>query len=267
MISRQTLFPVVATVALMMGCDSKPTDKIPTTAPTAIKQPFEVLAHLQYIGVRKDLKDLPVIAPTDSDLAKGAAWWFTSHAGDMGIALTEDEIKTFGLEELKQQGLIATIARKTLTQKMDEMAAKQPSEPAPKKAKKAEKAEDSNQEQLPPEMKGLDPAKLDFPQNSPLYEKEIKPAVDKHLRPLYNAGLYRLLKGVPTDMWGDIVINSVKPNPGGTKYQDVFLAFKGVIIMQVTVTQNDNGTWGISYIQFKKGPRALEIMMKQAQAN
>jgi hypothetical protein len=255
----------------MVGCDSKPTEKIPTTAPTAIKQPFEVLGHLQYIGVRKDFKAIPVIAPTDPEIAKGAAWWFTSHSGDMGIAMSDDEIKLFGLEDLKKEGLISTVARKTLTAKMDEIAAKQQAAPpAPKNAKNAKNAKtevDPIKEQLPPEMKDLDVSKLDFPQNSPAYEKQIKPAVDKHLRPLYNGGLYRLLKGVPTDMWGDIVINSVKQNAQGPKYQDVFLAFKGIVIMQVTVMQNENGTWGISYIQFKKTPRGLELMLKQAQAN
>ena len=79
--------PAVAGIALILGCDSKPADKIPTTAPTAIMEPHEVLQHLQYMAVRKDMKHTSLIVPVDPDIIHGSAWWFNKHAGDMGNLL------------------------------------------------------------------------------------------------------------------------------------------------------------------------------------
>ena len=142
MISKHVWIPAALAIAAIVGCDSKPAEKIPTTAPTAIKEPHEVLKHLQYIAVRKDLKDISLVSPVDPQVADGAAWWFTSHSGDMGISLTADEIASLGVGNVKDMGYIAPgVARKDLQAKLDELSAKGQTAPAPKGKKDKKAAE------------------------------------------------------------------------------------------------------------------------------
>lgn len=265
MISKHVWIPAALAIAAIVGCDSKPAEKIPTTAPTAIKEPHEVLKHLQYIAVRKDLKDISLVSPVDPQVADGAAWWFTSHSGDMGIALSADEIASLGVGNIKDMGYIAAgVARKDLQAKLDELSAKAQTAPAPK-AKKDKKA--AEVPGLPAEMQGLDPKKLDFPQT---VDKEtmadIRATIAKNRQAVYAAGLFRLLKGVPQAMWEGMSVMEVKNDPGGdAKIKQVTLGFGGAPVMLVSVKLKDDGNYGIVYIQFKKYPKSLQAMVTQAQ--
>ena len=244
MFSKRAWIPVIASLALFVGCDSKPADKIPTTAPMAAKEPFEILAHLKYVAVRKDYKDLPVIAPSDMTGLYGNAWWFHSHAGTVGLSLTAEEIQALGVGVVKDLGYLAPgVSCKELQDAKD-------------------KVETGELPALPAAMTGLDLIKLD---KIPGNEKKDKALLQDYakisdpvtLRALFNAGIYRLLKGIPTDMWADVNVIEVKPQAGNPKAKDVFLGYKGETILQVTVQAKPDGNQGIIYMYYKMHPRTI----------
>lgn len=261
--------PAAAAVALFIGCESKPVDKIPTAPPTAIKEPHEILPHLQYAAVRKDMKHLALLDPVDPMATDGAAYWFNSHSGDTGLALTAEEIKQFGLEDMQAKGFIATVARVDLQRKIDELSAmplppKGAKEPAPS---------------LPAEMAGLDVSRLDFPQTipGPVFAKEVKPFIEQHRRALYQAGLWRLLRGVPTELWGNIRVLETRKDPSNQRAFGVFLGLSGTgipeadgkPIIDLALFKKEDNTWGLSYWQYKKQPKWLGKVveaMKQTEA-
>jgi hypothetical protein len=238
--------PAILGLAIAIGCDSKPADTVPTTAPMAAKQPHEILAHLKYVAVRKDFKDVPVIAPSDLTGLYGNAWWFHNHACTMGLALTAEEITGLGVTEFKDLGYIAPgVTAKDLQEAKDKVAAKVI--PA-----------------LPAEMANLNMDKLDkLPAEKDKNKdiaKDYAAVSGPMLRNVFQAGIYRLLKGIPTPMWNDIVVIAVKQNAGNTKDQDVFLGYKGETILQVTARLKADGTYGIIYIYYKAHPKTLAKM-------
>lgn len=251
--------PAVAGVALILGCDSKPTDSVPTTAPTAITEPFQVLKHLQYMSVRKDMKHTSLIVPVDPEIIHGSAWWFNKHAGDMAVAYTAEEIKTFGLEPLVEKGYFAAgTSRKELQDALDKLSAEAQAAPV-KKGKAADKPA------LPENLAALSIDKLDslptspkFPDGRPNPEfDEVKnnPAM---LRAALAGGLYRVMKGVPAEIWPEVSVMEVKANPTNTKIQDVYLGFQGTSIMQVSLIQSEAGKpWAVSYVYFKVSAKKL----------
>ena len=250
--------PAVAGIALFLGCDSKPADKIPTTAPTAIKEPFEVLQHLQYMSVRKDMKHTSMIIPVDPEVIHGCAWWFNKHAGDMGIAYSADEIKTFGLEPLEAAGYFAAgLTHKNLQDGLDKLNAA--SQAGSAKKGKTEKPA------LPAELAGLNPDRLDLLPASPKFpDGRLNPEFDKFkndptlIRAALAGGLYRVMKGVPATLWPDVSVMEVKQNPTNTKMKDVYLGYQGTTIMQVTLYQQEAGKpWAITYVYFKVGAKNL----------
>lgn len=264
--------PAVAGVALILGCDSKPTDSVPTTAPTAITEPFQVLKHLQYMSVRKDMKHTSLIVPVDPEIIHGSAWWFNKHAGDMAIPYTAEEIKTFGLEPLAEKGFFAAgVSHKDLQDALDKLSVEASQAAPAKRGKAAEKPA------LPENLAALSIDKLDalptspkFPDGRPNPEfDEIKnnPAM---LRAALAGGLYRVMRGVPAEMWPEVSVMEVKPNPTNTKIQDVYLGFQGTSIMQVSVIQSEPGKpWAVSYVYFKVSAKKLAQVaakMKEQQA-
>ncbi len=258
-----------AAAILFVGCESKPVDQIPTAPPTAIKEPHEILKHLQYIAVRKDAKHLALLDPVDPMATDGAAYWFNSHAGDTGLALTAEEIKQFGLEDMKAKGFIATVARSELQRKIDELSAM----PLPPKGAKQPAPS------LPPEMAGLDVSRLDFPQTipGPVFAKEVKPHIEQNRRALYQGGLWRLLKGVPQELWTHVSVLETRKDASNQRAWGVFLGLSGTgipeadgkPIIDLALYKKDDGTWGLSYWQYKKQPKWLGKVveaMKQAAA-
>ena len=253
MFLKRAWIPVIAGLALIMGCDSRPSDGIPATAPMAAKEPFEILAHLKYLAVHKDFKDLPVIAVTDMTGLYGNAGWFHDHASFMDLTLSAEEIQGLGISELQSLGYIAPgICGKDLQEAKDKVAA-------------------GTLAKLPPEMANLDAAKLDKLPNNVSRDKNVAKdfavVSGAMLRPVFNAGIYRLMKGVPTAMWNDIVVLSVKKqNVADTKDQDVILGYKGKPIMQVAVRPKSDGNYGIIFIYFKVAAKNLAKMAAEAQA-
>lgn len=108
MIRMNRLSRSVATAALLglaslgVGCGDKD-GGIPTTPPLAPKEPYQILAHLKYLAVRKDLKHIVVIAPISPDVVFPSAWWFHVQATNLRIELSEQELKDLGIEKLKDR--------------------------------------------------------------------------------------------------------------------------------------------------------------------
>jgi hypothetical protein len=83
---------------LTLACDKKA--DIANTPPLAAKQPGEILAHLQYLAIKKDYKHLVIIAPVAADVVFPAAAWFHRQAASLGIKLNPEEMKSLGVESL-----------------------------------------------------------------------------------------------------------------------------------------------------------------------
>jgi hypothetical protein len=245
MLLKNAWLPAIACVALMMGCESKPADTIPKTAPMAAKEPFELLAHMKYIAVRKDYSDIPVIAPQDLAGLYANAWWFHNHAGQMDLTLTDEEIKGLGAEGVKDLGYLAPgVSMTSMQLAMDKLSMKEI-------------------QALPPEMQGVDLTKLDkLPTTEKERPKDYAALNGPLLRTTYNSGLYRLLKGVPVELWNQVVLAKTVPtkNPLETK---LVLGFQGTEIIEMTARQKADKTYGIIYIHYLVHPRAL---LKSAKA-
>jgi hypothetical protein len=264
---KHALIPAVAGIALILGCDSKPADKIPTTAPTAIKEPHEVLQHLQYMAVRKDMKHTSLIVPVDPEIIHGSAWWFNKHAGDMGIPYTAEEIKTFGLEPLCEKGYFAAgVTHMDLQAALDKAAAEGQAAPA-KKGKAAPSTLPANMASLNQDRLDLLPTTPKLPDGRPNPEFDAIKNNATQLRAALTGGLYRVMKGVPAELWPEVSVMEVKNNPTNTKIKDVYLGFQGTSIMQVSVYQQEPGKpWTVSYVYFKVGAKKLAQVAEKLKA-
>jgi len=240
MFLKHAWIPALAGMALFLGCDSKPNDTIPKTAPMAAKEAFELLPHLKYIAVMKDYKDIPVIAPQDLSGLYGNAWWFQNHAGQMDLTLTADEIKGLGADDLKNLGYIAPdVSMTSMQAALDKLQAHQI-------------------QAIPDAMQGVDLAKLDkLPTTEKESPKDFAALNGPLLREAYNAGLYRLLKGVPTQLWSDVSISKTLPNPKNAGETKIILAYQGTEIIEMTARQKADKTYGIVYIHYLVQPRTL----------
>jgi hypothetical protein len=247
MFLKNAWIPAIAGMAIILGCDSKPADTIPKTAPMAAKEAFELLPHLKYIAVRKDFKDIPVIAPQDLAGLYGNAWWFHNHAGQMDLTLTDEEIKGLGVEEAKTLGYLAPgVSSTSLQTAMDKLQVREI--PA-----------------LPDAMQGYDLGKVDkLPaEKDKIYGKDFPAMSGALLRPMFNAGLYRLLKGVPESLWNEVVVMQTTPNPKNSLETSVVLGFQGKPIIEMTARQKADKTYGIIYVLFKVSPKALAKVAAQ----
>lgn len=241
----------LAAAGVFLGCDSKTAQRV-ETAPLAIKQPQEVLQHLRYLGLRRDLKQLPVMAAVDLGDLYNNGRWFHDHAGQMNLTLSAQEIRDLGVEPLREMGYLAPDAsKKALQDALDQVQAKA-------------------QPKLSQAMEGLDPEKLD---KLPLAgEKDARRAGDaaliqsKYLRPMFYAGIYRLVKGVPPVLWDAFSVMDSRPSKDNTRWHEVYLGLEGKPVLQLTLTRQPNGTLGIIYMYFKVSPRKLEQVAAQMEA-
>lgn len=213
-------------LAVIVGCENKPVEKVPTTPPLAPAEAHMILKNFQYIAVRRDNKHISLIAPVTPDVVFGSGWWFHQHAGKMGIALDEKEIVDFDLMEFLNKGYIST----------------QPLKMMP---------DDPKLDNFPPP----DP-------KAPNYDATYDIA---KARKVYNAGLYRLMKGVPPEMWADMVVMETKLDPANTKLRQLVFGYQGTAIMNVAALQKDDGKWVVTYVQFKQWPEQLKKMVKASQ--
>lgn len=248
---RQAWLPAVAAISLIVGCDNKPVDRIPTTAPTAIKEPQDALKHLQYLAVRKDLKHLAVVTPVEPSIVYGSAWWFNKHAGELGLSLTEKEIDELGITDLRSMGyIIPDVSAKELKEANEKFKLKQI--PA-----------------LPANLANLDPESVDLLPNDKFPNGKPNPAGEavkgKYARAALGAGIYRLTKAVPADMWADLSVMEIKKDPGNAKIQNVYIGYHGTTILNVALYQNPDNTFGISYMQYKMFPKKIASLAQQQQ--
>ena len=87
------------------------------------------------------------------------------------------------------------------------------------------------------------------------------------LRAALTGGLYRVMKGVPAELWPEVTVMEVKNNPTNTKIKDVYLGFQGTSIMQVSVYQQEPGKpWTVSYVYFKVGAKKLAQVAEKLKA-
>lgn len=92
----------VALIAGGLACGKRGSG-IPTTPPLAPNEPHQILQHLKYLAVRKDIKHLVIIAPTSPEIVFPSAWWFHKQATDLKIDLTDEELRALGIEKLKDR--------------------------------------------------------------------------------------------------------------------------------------------------------------------
>jgi len=237
---------LVAIPALILGCNSKPADNVAKTAPGPVKEPYQVLSHLQYIGVRKDLKDVAVLVPTDLDKFYGNICWFHQHGGMAGLSLTAQEIQTFGLDDLLQQGyLAADVSAKDLKAALDLV-------------------QGGKQTSFPPAMERCNPDRLDLLPQEKLSNGKVNPdyaGVKAKSSAVMQAGLYRLIKGVPAELWPKVVVAEVKPVPNNPTWQSLSLKVGDKEIALLTLAQKADGTYGVLYWQYKVAISTLKKMV------
>jgi hypothetical protein len=187
---------VVATAGLLfaLGCKTDPESKIPTVAPKEAINPEGVLEHLQYVMVRNDPKHLETFAPENRSMRNSATKWFHSRSGDFGLALTAEEIDTLGVQELVQKGYISDRWTRSeymkILKEMDE-GKRQDFEPGMDKVQPMI----LDMPTYPPIPPGMDKRAAD--EQKKIYDalkKQRVEVLDANPKPIYAAGLYRLLK-------------------------------------------------------------------------
>jgi hypothetical protein len=115
----------------------------------------------------------------------------------------------------------------------------------------------------PEELKGLGiehlAAKLDALPGGPSEDYPVKDA-----RLAFNAGLYRLTKGLTTKSWGKMQHMGITDNNAARQFgslavlKDMALGFNGTKILTVTCLKKPDGTFGISYMRYEVAPKNLK---------
>ena len=100
--SRFQRFLPAAGLMLLAACNTG-TSGLPSAPPLAAKEPGEILGHLKYLAASKDVKHLIVIAPITPDIVFPSAWWFHKQSRDLGIDLTDQEMKDLDVYKWKAQ--------------------------------------------------------------------------------------------------------------------------------------------------------------------
>jgi hypothetical protein len=201
--TNQTWLPrplaLVAAVLLLVGtlaCGSKGSG-IPTSPPLAPTEPHMILEHLKYLAVRKDFKHVVVIAPVSREIVMPSAWWFHKHATDVKVELSDEDLRTMGIEHLKSRL--------------------------------------SNLPRLEDKEYSIEDARLAF-----------------------NAGMFRLVRGIPDEAWAEISIMEIKPNAADPRVKDVLLGLHGKPIMKVSCVKKNETSYGISMILYVIQPGSLK---------
>jgi hypothetical protein len=118
-------------------------------------------------------------------------------------------------------------------------------------------------ELTPEEIKGLGiehlAPKLDTLTGSPSEEYPVKDA-----RLAFNAGLYRMLKGLTAKSWGKMQHMGINDNLAGRAYgsttvvKDMALGFNGTKVLTVSCVKKTDGTWAISFLRYEVAPKNLK---------
>ena len=118
-------------------------------------------------------------------------------------------------------------------------------------------------ELTPEEIKGLGiehlAAKLDSLPGGPTDDYPVKDA-----RLAFNAGIYRLTKGLTAKSWGKMKHMGITDNNAGRAYgsglvlKDMALGFDGTKILTVTCLRKPDGIFGISFMRYDVAPKNLK---------
>jgi hypothetical protein len=118
-------------------------------------------------------------------------------------------------------------------------------------------------ELTPEEIKGLGiehlAAKLDSLPGGPTDDYPVKDA-----RLAFNAGIYRLTKGLTAKSWAKMKHMGITDNNAGRQYgstaviKDMALGFDGTKILTVSCLKKPDGTFGISYMRYDVAPKNLK---------
>jgi hypothetical protein len=118
-------------------------------------------------------------------------------------------------------------------------------------------------ELTPEEIKGLGiehlTAKLDTLPGGPTEDYPVKDA-----RLAFNAGIYRLTKGLNAKSWGKMQHMGITDNNAGRAYgstavlKDMALGFDGKKILTVTCIKKPDGIFGISFMRYEVAPKTLK---------
>lgn len=239
--------PVAAAFVLLLGCGNKPTQQVPASAPAQAKEPYEILKNLQYLGVKKDLKHLGLISLSDLNVSYAAACQLHKHAGDLGIVLTDQSIMDLGVTDLRTKGyLVPGVAHSDLVEA---------------------KAKAASGGKILPWMAKLDVKKLDrlpetdtLPDGKPNQEyQEIK---NRYATAAMQAGVHRLISGIPEGMWPKLAVLETKPDPASGDVQRVSIGYKGTAVMDVAVMKNKAGGYGVQNITLLQSPKELMTLLE-----
>ena len=118
-------------------------------------------------------------------------------------------------------------------------------------------------ELTPEEIKGLGiehlAAKLESLPGGPTDDYPVKDA-----RLAYNAGLYRMTKGLTAKSWAKMKHMGITDNNAGRAYgstatlKDMALGFDGTKVMTVTCLKKPDGDFGVSFIRYDVAPKTLK---------
>lgn len=242
---KHTCISLVASFLLCLGCGNKPTEQLPATAPGVVKEPYEILKNLQYLGTKKELKHLQVISLTDLNVAYTAACRLHKHAGSLGIVLRDQDIMDLGVTDLRSKGyLVPGVARADL-----------------------EEAKAKNKTM--PWMSKVDAQKLDrLPETDTLSDGKPNPEYQeirsKYALAAMQAGVFRVLSGVPDGLWPRLTVVETKPDAQSGDIQNVLVGFKGTPVLEVAVMKNKTGGYGVYNLLLKFPPKELITMLDQS---
>jgi hypothetical protein len=76
------------------------------------------------------------------------------------------------------------------------------------------------------------------------------------------AGIYRVISGVPEAMWPKLAVLETKPDAQSSDIQDVFVGYKGTPVLQVAVMKNKTGSYGIYNLTLKQLPKQLMLLLE-----
>jgi hypothetical protein len=118
-------------------------------------------------------------------------------------------------------------------------------------------------ELTPEEIKGLGiehlAARLDSLPGGPTDDYPVKDA-----RLAFNAGIYRLLKGLTPKSWAKMQHMGITDNTAGRAYgssaviKDMALGFDGTKILTVSCLKKPDGFFGVSYLRYEVSPKTLK---------
>lgn len=82
-------------------------------------------------------------------------------------------------------------------------------------------------------------------------------------RKAFNAGIYRLIKGLPVKVWANMQVSEVRTNPSNSKVMDVTLAYNRHAVMSVScIKKVDAGGggeyYGVAMIRYLVRPEGVK---------